>query len=238
MKPPAKQALACALAAVALLGSAWGQSTISFTNSATALGNGTYVSVNLNGFNSDLGTLTGVVVRVNFVTVGGSFSVTATTADDVDVEGAQTGIIVRQAATNTLGFTQLGNLAISPTVTPGLPFTVNGNSQQIFDVSTTNVFTNQTQNIASNFWAAYQSSGGSGNVVFQVRNNANIPNSGGAILLDRNPFTATANMSVTYTYTGAEPIPEPSTVAAGAFLTLLAAASYWRRRRKASAVES
>jgi hypothetical protein len=216
------------------LGSAWGQSTISLTNSAAATGNNSFVNLSLGKFNSNLGVLTGVSVQVNFVTVGGSYTFQTTTGDELEVGEVNARVTVRQA-TNTTGFSQLGQTTVPVSVTPSLPFTIPGNSSQTFTLSPTNVFTNQVQTISSDFWSAYQSSGGSGSVVFQVRNNPDQADvSGGTRLFDVNNFTATANMSVTYTYTaGPEPIPEPSTVAAGAFLTLMAAATYWRRRRSA-----
>jgi len=232
-----KVALVCALVAVCILGQAWGQSTVSFTNSATALGNNSYVNIALGKFDAGLGTLTAVSVRINFVTLGGSFTVSTPldSASDVDFDGAAARLVVR-GSSNALGFTQYGESSFAVDTVPGIGTTVPGNGgSQVFSIISTNVLANQTRNIATNFWSAYQSAGGSGSVVFQVKNRPDVSASGGDFTQSITNFTAGANMSVTYTYTGATPVPEPSTVATGAFLTLVAAASYWRRRRNASA---
>lgn len=221
--------IASAFAAACLLSSAWAQSTISFTNSATSIENTTQ-TLSLNKFNSNLGTLTGVTVTVNFVSIGGSFSVTTTSASPTEVFSASATLRIRQSATNT-GFTQIGSTSFTIGTDPALEYEVPGNSSQLFTLTPTNVFVGQSQNISNSFWSAYTSAGGSGFVDFEFRNSPTAPSSGGSFLQDLQNFSATANMTVTYTYTGAEPIPEPSTVAAGAFLSLIAAATYWRRRR-------
>lgn len=236
MSHPAKKAFFSSLAALCTLGFAWGQSTISFTNSATAQGNNSYVNISLGKFDTGLGTLTGVNVTINFVTLGGTFTI-STPVDsfaDVEFDAAAARVVVR-GASNALGFTQYGETSFSVNTTPG-PGTIvagEGGSQQ-FIVNSTNVLTAQTRTIATNFWSAYESAGGSGTVNFQVKNRPDVSASGGDFTQSITPFTSLANMTVTYTYTGAEPIPEPSTVAAGAFLTMLAAASYWRRRQKSA----
>jgi hypothetical protein len=145
MSHPAKKAFFGSLAALCLLGSAWGQSTISFTNSATASGAGTYTTLSLNKFDTGLGTLTGVVVTINFVTLAGNFTVTATTEDEVSFEGAQARITLRQRTTNSLGFTQIGQTNFPVGVTPAPPFTISGDDSQIFTVSSTNVLNNGWQ---------------------------------------------------------------------------------------------
>jgi hypothetical protein len=237
MPQPLKKAFASTFAAFLLLESNWGQSTISFTNSATALGNNAYVNIALGRFDTSLGTLTGVSVRINFVTLGGAFSISTPidSGADVDFDGAAARLIVR-GSSNALGFTQYGESSFAVDTMPGTGTTVPGNGgSQVFSIISTNVLANQTRNIATNFWSAYQSAGGSGSVVFQVKNRPDVSASGGDFTQSITNFTAGANMSVTYTYTGATPVPEPSTVATGAFLTLVAAASYWRRRRNASA---
>ena len=234
MTHPAKKFFFGSSVALCLLGSAWGQVTnsISFTNSATSIEN-TTETLSLSKFNSSLGTLTGVTVTVNFVSIGGSFSVTTTSASPTEVFSASSALRIRQSATNTIGFTQLGTTSFTIGTAPALEFEVPGNSTQVFTLTPTNVFVAQAQNISSNFWSAYSSAGGSGVVDFEFRNSPTAPSSGGSFSQSLLNFSATANMTVTYTYTSAEPIPEPSTVAAGAFLTVLAAASYWRRRRSA-----
>lgn len=104
-----KAALLTTLLAAAL-SSASAQSVISFTNNAAAGGNNTFANIALNKFDTGLGTLTDVVVTVNFTTLGGDFSV-STPGDSftsADVESAVGRVTIRQATTNSLGFTQLG----------------------------------------------------------------------------------------------------------------------------------
>lgn len=217
-------------------------STLSYTNSATAGGNNTFVDLALNKFDTGLGTLTGVVVTVNFARLGGSFTVStpaeatevATVLDDPAPLGRVT---VRQSTNNALGFTQLGQTPVAIATTPGLPFEVPApNGLQQFAVTTTNVWTDQSQNIASGFWSAYQSAGGVGSVIFQVRNSPDISISGGFYSLNSLAFTAEANMIVTYTYeSGPTPVPEPGTWAVGALLFGGAGFTAWRRRRAVAA---
>jgi len=227
-----------ALLAVLLSSSASAQSVISFTNNAVASGNNTFANIALNKFDTGLGTLTDVVVTVNFTTLGGDFTV-STPADSftpADIESAAGRITVRQASTNSLGFTQLGQTAFGVSTTPGLTYTVPAPSgSQVFAITSTNVFVGNFQNIASGFWSAYQSAGGVGSVVFQVRNNPDITVSGGVFNLNALAFTADANMTVTYTYNPSAAVPEPGTWAAGALLLGGAAYTMWRRRQSNAA---
>jgi len=212
-------------------------SMISFTNNAVAAGNNTYVNIALNKFDTSLGTLTDVIVTVNFTALGGDFTV-STPGDSftpADVESAAGRVNIRQATTNSLGFTQLGITSFGVATTPGLTYTVPAPSgSQLFAITSTNVFVGNSENIASGFWGAYQSAGGVGSVVFQVRNNPDITVSGGVFNLNALAFTADANMTVTYNYTPTAPIPEPGTWAVGALLLGGAAYSVWRRRQSAA----
>jgi len=236
MSHRAAKTVLSSLAALFLAGSAWAQSTISFTNSATAAGNNTYVNIALGKFNTGLGSLTGVSVTINFVNLGGTFTVSTPvdSPSDVDFDGAAARLIVR-GASNALGFTQYGETSFSVDTTPGVGTTISGNGgSQLFAVNSTNVLTSQTRVIATNFWSAYESAGTGQTVAFQIKNRPDVSASGGDFTQSITNFSSAANMTVTYTYSGATPVPEPSTVAAGAFLTLIAGASYWRRRRSAS----
>lgn len=207
---------------------------VSFTNNAVAAGNNTFVNIALNKFDIGLGTLTDVVVTVNFTTIGGNFTV-STPGDSftpADVESAAARVTVRQATTNSLGFTQLGQTSFGVSTSPGLTYTVPAPSgSQLFGVSSTNVFVNNSQNISSGFWSAYQSAGGAGSVIFQVRNNPDITVSGGVFNLNALAFTADANMTVTYTYNPTTAVPEPGTWAVGALLVGVAAYTLSRRRQ-------
>jgi hypothetical protein len=210
------------------------QNTLSFTNNAVAGGNNTFANIALNKFDTGLGTLTDVVVTVNFTTIGGSFLVTTPNDSftDAEVNTSDARITIRQATTNSLGFTQLGQTVFGVDTTPSLTYIVPAPSgSQTFGVTSTNVFVGLSQNINSSFWSAYQSIGGVGSVVFQVRNNPDINVSGGVFSLNALAFTADANMTVTYTYNPSTPIPEPGTWAAGILLVSGAAYSAWRRRQ-------
>lgn len=215
-------------------------SSISFTNSATAAGNNTYVNLALNKFDTGLGTLTGVVVTVNFTTIAGSFTVTTPgdSATPADVNSADARVTLRQATTNSLGFTQVGQTTFAAGTTPPLLFSVPApNGSQVFGVTSTNVFVNNVQNISSTFWGAYQSAGGLGSIVFQVRNNPDINISGGVFGLNALAFTASPDMTVTYNYTASAAIPEPGTWAVGALLVGGAAFTMWRRRQAAASAD-
>ena len=239
---PAMSAARFILVFLAAAGSALASSSVSFTNSSTALGNNSYVNLALGKFDTGLGTLTGVVVTVNFTTIEGSFTVSTPgdSATPADISFADARITIRQAATNTLGFTQLGQTAFAMTTTPGMPFVVPApNGSETLGVNTTNVFVGNFQNISSGFWSAYQSVGGVGSVVFQVRNSPDIAVSGGIYSLNALAFTATADMTVTYSYTaGPTPVPEPGTWATAGLLVAAAGYIRWRRSRSAKQDEA
>ena len=206
--------------------------TISFTNSVIAAGNNNFFDIALNKFNTSLGILDSVTVAVQSSTLGGSFFLDATNpALDIDFEGAFGRVTIRQATTNSLGFTQLGQTTNAVTTTPAPIFTLLGGTSTNFSISPLVVITNTTpnaiQSISSSFWSNYSDPTGSGSVIFQARNNPEITVSGGAYFQSATNFTADTVMSVTYTYV----VPEPSTwalLAAGATITGLVAA---RRRR-------
>jgi hypothetical protein len=101
-----------------------GGQTLSVSFSGTAVAPGTNADANLeiNKFNSNLGTLTGVAVTVNQVVTGGSFTVSnQDTENGCEVEEAAARILVRQSTVNTLGYTQLGSTSFAVTTTPPLP---------------------------------------------------------------------------------------------------------------------
>lgn len=219
-----------ALLSVGLVSNSSAQGTVSFTNQATALGDSAFVDIPLGKFDTGLGTLTGVVVTVNFTSLQGSFDVTSSAANAANVQFAFGIPAVQQSPTNALGFAPLSAGLVSVATTPALSFSVPANSSQSFSITGTNVFVNNLQNITSGFWNAYQSAGGVGSVVFQVANTPFIQIGGGGFSLDANAFTATANMTVTYNY-NAQAIPEPGTWAVGVLLLTGAAYTVWRRRQ-------
>lgn len=215
-----------------MVSSSWAQSVISYTTNAVAGGNNAFANIALNKFDTGLGTLTDVLVTVNFTTLGGSFSVSTPSDSETpaDVEAA-TGRITIRGITNSLGFTQIGQTNFAVNTSPSLLYTVPAPSgSQIFTIVGTNVLVASSQNISTNFWSAYQSAGGIGSVVFQVRNNPDVTVSGGVFTLNALAFTANANMTVAYTYTPSAAVPEPGTWAAAALL--LGGAAYTIRRRR------
>jgi hypothetical protein len=224
-----------ALLFVGLTSNSSAQGTVSFTNQATAQGDSSFVNIPLGKFDTGLGTLTGVVVTVNFTSLQGSFDVSSSAANDATVQFAYGIPTVQQSPVNTLGFNSLvGSSLFSVATTPALSFSVPANSSQSFGITGTNVFVNNVQNITSGFWNAYQSAGGVGTVVFQVANTPFIQIGGGGFTLDANAFTATADMTVTYNYTASTAVPEPGTWAVGALLLGGAAFTMWRRRQNAA----
>lgn len=215
-----------ALAASTITASAQ-QSSVSFTNSATASGLNNYFDIALGKFNTSLGSLDSVTVTVQSAVIGGSFIIGAPNPSLAqEYEDAAARVTIRQSTINTLGFTQLGETSYSVTTTPAPIVTIPGGTTNSFSVDSLVAITNIIQSIDSAFWSAYSAPGGSGDVVFQVRNRPDITISGGDFFLNATDFTVQTTMSVTYAYT----VPEPSTYALLA-LTALGLAGYrWRRR--------
>lgn len=209
------------------------QSSVSFTNSATASGLNTYANIALGKFNTGLGTLDSVTVTVRSAILGGSFIIGAPNPlIDQEYESAAGRLIIRQATTNALGFTQLGETSFDVATTPSPIVIVPGGTTNTFNVTPLTAITNTSpsavQAIDSAFWSAYSDPAGSGDVVFQVKNRPDIAIAGGDFFLNATDFTAETTMSVTYVYT----VPEPST---WAMLTLGAAAAttmFVARRRR------
>jgi hypothetical protein len=229
MKNPIRS-LALGIALTVCLGNSAMAASQSFTNQAVAVANSTFVNLTLNQFNPSLGTLTNVQVTINFVALAGNFSVTATTATAANVasdDDPATDIRIRGTG---LGYTQVDTTE-TVTTTPGVPFTVPGNSEQTFLVSPESILLNNSQTISAGSFGAYT---GTGLVTFQVRSSPDIVVAGGAFTLDAIPFTATANMTVNYTYTPTAAIPEPGQVAASLLLMGGIGAYYFVKRRRKS----
>jgi hypothetical protein len=203
--------------------------TQTLSTSGTVGGTSTYLDLNLGQFNSSLGTLTGVTIKVNQLSVQGSFWAKG---PNVNISVFNDQIRLRQSPDNVLGFTQIqqtldadGDLSISPDI-----FTtqLNSETQTNFSITPYTVISDQSYVIASNFWGAYT---GIADIVFQVRNAPSLTISGGTGEFDTSLATGFVDMSVIYTYDAA-PVPEPSTY--GLMLGGLALASVAiRRRRKA-----
>jgi hypothetical protein len=211
--------------------------TISYSGTSTAPGTNTFVSLSLPKFDTSLGTLDSVTVNVDFARVSGTFSVAATTATAATVNddpAPAVRVTIQQASSNSLGFTQIGPTSYGFSVSQALPFTVAGNSSQVFDVIQNDVITNSSQSIGSGSFASYASPGGSGTILFEVRNNPLINISGGTFELNAATVSLETVMTVTYAYTPV-PVPEPSTWAMAAAGAGLVGLIRWRRRAAASA---
>ncbi len=211
--------------------------TISYSGTSTAPGTSAFVSLSLPKFDTSLGTLDSVTVNVDFARVSGTFSVAATTATAATVNDFPPPTVlvtIRQDTSNSLGFTQIGATGYGFGVSQALPFTVPGNSSQVFNVIQNDVITNNSQNIGSGSFASYASPGGSGTILFEVRNNPFINISGGTFELNAATVSLETVMTVTYAYTPV-PVPEPSTWAMAAAGAGLVGLIRWRRRAAASA---
>jgi hypothetical protein len=212
-----------ALTAAAATASA---ATVTFNNSATdiATPGGNFTELRLGKFNSSLGTLTGVTVTVNSLSYSGTFDVETADTETLlqTVNGRAT---LRQASSNLLGFTGIGERTDAVETAPplgSLPFGFTSVA-----ITTLQVISASSSNIDSSFWSAYT---GTGDIIFELRSRPNVILDGSGFSLDTEDFVVNADMTVTYTYT---PVPEPSTY--GMILGGLALAGAALRRRQKAA---
>ncbi len=222
-----KRTLLSIAASVAIASGALADS-VSSTNTQAITNNA--VNFAFNQFDTGLGTLTGVLVIIDFSTPSGTFRVT-----NLDENASATA----NAFYNGIAVTSVGGLGVtysnSHTIgaTPQLPYVVNAGSLQNFTVNSgqsalpggvavTNV-------VSTNFFSAYE---GAGNVNFSVLRVADVNVTGADYAVRTSNQTNDTRLIVTYNYTpvGPSPIPEPATVMAGAFLALVGAGTYVRRR--------
>jgi hypothetical protein len=205
---PARHTLHFVLPVIALvlasfgLGTARGQS-ISYTNSVTVFDGPGTTYLSLSKFDSGLGTLTGVELKLNYSRVGGSFLVT-NSSGSVTVTSA-----TMNASVFPFGAPSWSTNNFNLTSVPALPYSgIPAGSNQQFDVQEAYIWTNEIQNIDATFWSEYEAPGG-GTLSLPVVNNSEV------FLSDTNIATANpvgislqTEMTITYTF-----VPEPSTYA-------------------------
>lgn len=183
-------------------------STISFSDTKTV--GATYTDFSLGKFNTGLGTLKAVEIKVDFSTLEGSFTVTSLSASVVTITAFDTAFRVRQSPTNSIGFTLVDTSLPDAETTPDWNATsVPANSSQVYTIVGGQSYTITPQSISSGYFSAYQSAGGVGAVVIQGRNTPTIAASGGAYSVDPTATVANTKMTVTYTY---DAVPEPGTI--------------------------
>lgn len=176
-------------------------------------------------FDTSLGTLTGVTVKVVASNLTGSFEITNNGIAAMTVDLVTSDYRVRQV-TSGLGYTQqtreIDPVETSPQSSPSV--TIAPGNSQVFTINPSLGYSISDQSIAAVYFGAYS---GSGNVTFGVRNRINISVSGASYTVNSSSSYTTTRMAVQYDYTPTV-IPEPSSAllcALGASLGLV------RRRR-------
>lgn len=209
--------------------------TLEFTNTAVDFaGNTNWTALTLPQFDPAQGQLTGVTITVNSLTYGGSFKATASGEFQVAIDSALGVGAIRSTGLGYDGFSRAGDhLWLTPSTEGGQQYIIDIGASQTFGIWSNTIHDDPTA-IDSSFFSAYT---GTGTVTFEVRNSNTrvtaFPVTPGAVTLDYKLASATANMTVTYTYTPYAPVPEPSTY--GLILGGLALAGVtFRRRQKAA----
>lgn len=212
--------------AAALLATSATAATVSYSSTQSV--GSAYADFALGKFNTGLGTLTAVEIKVDFSTLAGSFIVTSQSASTVTVTAVDAAFRVRQSPANTLGYAQTNDTIFDVVTSPDWNVTtVPGNSSQVYTIVGGQSYAISPQNIAAGNFAAYQSAGGVGSVIMQGRVTPTIAVSGGTYSVDPTAVGASTKMTVTYTYTA---VPEPAAWILAAFG--LTTAVVFRRRRR------
>lgn len=161
-----------------------------------------------------MGTLTNVLVTLQFGTLQGEFTVTNTDTSDASVVSYDSMLTIRQNPINSLGYNTYSSTIFDVTTIPDWTSTIiagNG-GVQVFDIGTALNFATNVQTINSTNFPSYKSIGGTGTVALQARNIQIITTSGSGYSLNSGTAGADIILSVDYYYLLA-PIPEPSTYA-------------------------
>jgi len=183
------------------------------------------LNFDVNKFNSDLGTLTGVVVNVTSSNLLGSPIVNNTTTGVVNLS-ACTDIFAVNGTSSGLGYADDNKTRLNVgTTDPWALATIQPNSSKTFAINAGQSTVINAQTIDPSYFSAYQTSGGAGSVTFQAQNIFSITTTGTSYEVNASDVGVNTQFSVAYTYT---PIPEPSAILLGGLgaLTLLQ-----RRRR-------
>jgi hypothetical protein len=234
MKNPIRS-LALGIALFATTSMVNAQSTLTYNANPTIGTTNTAFTFNL--FDSNLGSLTAVDLLLTSSTAGGSVSIDTNTSG----EPAELTNLTGRIRTSGTGLTQQNTVAVSLSVSPGLPSTVSANSSQAFTVtgSQSLISSTLTYGIDPANWGSYQIAGGVGN----TPNFTGLALTNFSITSDILPatsnslFTAASSYTLRYTYTpsGPAPVPEPGQVAASLLLLGGIGAYYFVKRRRKSA---
>ncbi len=203
MQHMAKTSLLAGLAAAFLATSATA-ATVSFSDTKSV--GAAYTDFYLGKFNTGLGTLTAVQIKIDFSTLAGSFTVT--NGEVVAMNVSQIKSYFDLVENLTLGVSQYSP---SKTVTTSvaLPVVIAAGGTQTFTVSAQNLVTNYTENILSGYFSAYQSVGGLGTVALSANDGQMITTTGSIYSVNSSALGASTKMTVTYTY---DAVPEPTTI--------------------------
>ena len=210
------------LTACALSGLASAATTVT-ENSTTQFTQGTVLNFDVNKFNSDLGTLTGVVVTVSNGNLQGSPIVTNNTTGVVDINASADALTV--TGTAGLGYAEDSKYRSDVATTdPWRSVHIAASSAQTLAINAGQTMAIAGQIIDPSFFSAYQSSSGAGAVTFHAQNILTITTTGTTYEVNASDVGVNTHFTVTYTY---DVVPEPSTLLLGGLGTL----TLLRRRR-------
>ena len=192
--------------------------------STTQFTQGTTLNFDVNKFNSDLGTLTGVVVTVTSGNLLGSPVVTNNDVLTVNLSSCTDIFAVNGTA--GLGYADDNKTRLNVGTTDSwTTATIAPSNAKTLAINAGQNTLIGSQTIAADYFGAYQSSGGAGTVTFQAQNIFAITTTGTSYEVNASSVGVNTQFSVAYTYNA---IPEPSTILLGGLSTL----TLLRRRRR------